>query len=285
MTTNMFPLVSVIVTCFNHENYIAECINSIVLQTYTNIELIVIDDGSKDRSLEIIQALGKEHGFYFEHQENQGVCAALNKGIQLAKGEYICACDSDDKFDITKIAKQVEFMQKNPQYGCCYTNKIFFDNDNNEKIENAGKRRSGWLFEPLIMGEFSIPFSSHMLHRNVYDEVGLYDQSLKIQDWDMFLRIAKRFEIGFLNEDLLYYRLHNMNAHSNVNLMLDAKYNVLAKWRNDPIYKKACQHWDIQYFNDFAKIDKPRALKMLLKVLTYKDLRILKGFRRLLLKW
>ena len=279
------PLVSVVVTCYNHEDYIQECLLSILKQTYTNIELIVVDDGSKDNSAKVIQSLQNDYTFTYKYQKNQGVCAALNHGVTQAKGEYICCCDSDDKFALNKIEKQLNFMLENPQYKVSYTNKIFFNNEGEYRPENSGKRRSGWLFEPLIMSEFSIPFSSHMLHKEVYQKIGLYDLETKLQDWDMFLRIAKEYEIGFLNEDLLYYRIHDSNLHSNVDLMLNAKYQHLEKWKDDPIYPKAKQKLDFHFFNDFAKIDKKRALSMLPTVIPYFDKRIFKGIRRLLLKW
>jgi len=279
------PLVSVVVTCYNHEDYIQECLLSILKQTYTNIELIVIDDGSKDKSLEVIKKLQNEYTFTYKHQENQGVCAALNHGLSLASGKYICCCDSDDKFASTKIEEQVLFLENNLKYKLCYTNKIFFNNSGDYVREDPGKRRSGWLFEPILLGEFSMPFSSHMLYREVYDQIGLFDTDLKIQDWDMFLRITKVFEVGFLNKDLLYYRRHDSNLHAGENTMFNVKYKVLQKWKNDPLYSKAIMKLDIHYFNDFAKHDKIRALKMLPRILKYKNSKMLKGLRRLLLKW
>jgi len=282
---NNKPLVSVVVTCYNHEKYIEECLLSILKQTYQNIELIVIDDGSKDNSLNIIKDLAVQYTFNYQHQNNQGVCVALNHGLSLATGKYICCCDSDDKFALDKITKQVDFLEQNIQYKLCYTNKTFFDDQQKTYVENPGKRRSGWIFEALITDEFSMPFSSHMMYRTIYNEVGLYDPKIKIQDWDMFLRITKKYKVGFLNENLLFYRLHDTNLHAQGDTMYTVKYTVLEKWKDDPIYTQARMKLDLHYFNDFAKIDKKRALQMLPTILKYKSTKMFKGLRRLLFKW
>ena len=108
----ILPLVSVIVPCYNHEKYVEETIESIVNQTYENIELIVIDDGSKDASPQIIEELSKKYNFKFIHRSNKGLSATLNEGIRLSQGKYISVCASDDKLKLDKIEKQVKFMEE-----------------------------------------------------------------------------------------------------------------------------------------------------------------------------
>ena len=88
MKEENIPLVSVVVPCYNHEKYVKETIESIVNQTYKNIELIVIDDGSKDNSVKVIQELADKYGFTFIHRPNKGLSATLNEGIRLSKGKY-----------------------------------------------------------------------------------------------------------------------------------------------------------------------------------------------------
>src|SRR5690606_27530759 len=111
------PLVSVIIPCFNHEKYIKECLLSVINQSYKNVQLIVIDDGSTDRSVEIIKELKQQNDFIFEEQLNSGISKTLNKAItKYAEGEYIAILASDDYWHSDKLSKQVSFIEQNPEY-------------------------------------------------------------------------------------------------------------------------------------------------------------------------
>jgi len=285
MTTNHTPLVSILIPCYNHENYITECIESMMKQTYQNIELIVLDDGSTDNSPKLLEELSNRYNFYYARHENIGVSATLNKAIILSKGKYICICASDDKYHTTKIAKQIQFFIENPKYDMCYTNLYLF-NDNG-KVEKAKDRKnsSGHIFEDLIMDRFSISAPSVMIKSPVYEVVGGFDESLKVEDFDMWLRIADKYQIGYLDDYLVYYRIHDSNSHKNIELLETSKYIVLNKWQHYPIHQQAIEVVTIKYFNHYAKINKRRAIMMLSTVFLYKNTKVLKGLRRLLFKW
>ena len=107
----IFPLVSVIIPCYNHQNYVEKSLKSVFDQTYKNIEIIVIDDGSKDNSVNILKELQKNNHFILECQENMGVCKTLNKAISMSKGKYIAILASDDYWDLPKIEKQVKVLK------------------------------------------------------------------------------------------------------------------------------------------------------------------------------
>ena len=110
-------LVSVLVPCFNHAKYIETCILSVINQSYKNIELIVLDDGSTDGSYEIAEQLKLKFDFKLIKQDNRGLAATLNRAIiEFSNGDYVAICASDDYFPINKIEKQVGFMQLNPKY-------------------------------------------------------------------------------------------------------------------------------------------------------------------------
>jgi alpha-1,3-rhamnosyltransferase len=106
------PLVSVIISCYNHQDFIRSCIESVVRQTYRNFELIVFDDGSSDKSPVILEELSQQHGFYFQAHENIGLSRTLNKALAMAKGKYICPLGSDDILMLDKIEKQVHHLEK-----------------------------------------------------------------------------------------------------------------------------------------------------------------------------
>jgi glycosyltransferase involved in cell wall biosynthesis len=276
------PLVSIVVPCYNHERYVKETIDSIVNQTYKNIELIVIDDGSKDNSVEVIKKLADKYNFTFIHRPNKGLSATLNEGIKLSKGKYFCACASDDIYMLDKIEKQVEFMEANPEYGMCYTNvKI---TDGKKTVEHTRKKIGELTFENLLFNN-QIFALSVMIKKDVFNTVGLYDESLYIEDWDMWLRIANAgYKIGFIEDYLGIYRKHDTNISSNFEKMEIASEQILNKWKSHTLYQKALTSEFLNRFKYYSAENKQRALKYLFIALTnISDKRSLKGIIKLLL--
>jgi alpha-1,3-rhamnosyltransferase len=255
------PLVSVVVPSYNHEKYVKETIESIINQTYKNIELIVIDDGSKDNSVKVIQELADKYKFIFIHRPNKGLSATLNEGLRLAKGKYFCVCASDDIYLPNKIERQVEFMEAHPEYGMCHSNvKIM----NGGKIINHKRRSSKeTTFETLLFNNniFSV---STMIRKDVFDIVGLYDETLYIEDWDMWLRITNAgYKIGFINDYLAIYRKHDINSSRNFEKMELASEQILNKWKFHPLYEKALINEFLNRFDKYSSTDKKKALKYL----------------------
>ena len=278
------PLVSVIVPCYNHEKYVKETIESIVNQTYKNIELIVIDDGSKDNSVKIIQELADKYNFTFIHRHNKGLSNTLNEGISLSIGEYICFCASDDFYTIDKIEKQVNFMEINKNDMICYTNMIkFYKNGFKRNIQNQ-KKISGFIFEKLFLQDFWIPAGTVMYKKVVFQKIGLFDNSLDTEDFDMFLRIAKRFEIGFIDEFLFFYRAHENNSSSNIRKMENNSIKILNKWKNEENYNKAININKLLFFVHYASLNRIEALKRIpISLSVLKSIHLYKGLLRLLI--
>lgn len=263
------PLVSIVVPSYNHEKYIQETIESIVNQTYDNIELIVIDDGSKDNSPQIIQKLSKKYGFKFIHRPNKGLSATLNEGIKLSKGKYWSACASDDVLILDKIAIQVGFMENNLEYGMCFSKIIAF-NERGEKTKNNPKyAKSGWLFKDILYQRLTIPAASILTRKEVFDRVGLYDENLFVEDWDMFLKIANKYQIGFVNQYLAYYRLHDSNISHQKSKTYGAQKKTLEKWSGSKYYKKASIYYELKFFIYDASSNKIKATKYLFTHLQY----------------
>ena len=257
------PLVSVIVPSYNHEKYIEETIESIVNQTYKNIELIVIDDGSKDNSVQILEELSKKYNFNLITQENKGLSRTLNKGIKLSKGKYICLCASDDILVLNKLEIQVNFMENNPQYAIVYGKKINFYQNGLKRHINNKNFRSGNIFNDLFLQKFSIPAVSIMYKKIIFEEVGGFDTDLAVEDFDMALRIAKKYEIGYIDEYFYYYRVHDSNTINDTDKM---KYNVkktLEKWKDDENYQNAVIQNSLLYFKYYASLHKIKSLKEL----------------------
>lgn len=227
------PLVSVIVPCYNHEKYVQECIESVVNQTYKNIELIVIDDGSSDNSPKILQDLSKKYNFCFEHQKNRGLSGTLNKALELTSGKYICNLASDDYWELTKIEKQVSIMEANQNLGFCYSDYTFVDKNSNPINENTYfKNITGYAFRRMLISNF-VAAVTVMIRKDVFSEVGAYDAEMPIEDWYMWLKITKKYPIQSMGEKLAFYRMHGKNFSSDHKKMLNYELKIISLWKKE----------------------------------------------------
>ena len=261
MNQKKMPLVSVIIPSYNHVDYVEEAVLSVVNQTYENIELIVLDDGSTDGSIELLKALSEQYGFSLVVKANEGLSATLNLGIELSNGRYICVCASDDILVLDKIEKQVAFMEENYQYMMAYGQKVNFYPDGTKRPIKNSCYKSGYVFKDLLLFNFFIPPVSVIYRREVFDAVGGFDTDLAAEDVDMFLRIASRFEIGFQDDYFYYYRVHDANTIGNVAKMEENTIAILNKWKDSEYYADAMFRKDILYFRNYAASNKLVALK------------------------
>ena len=267
MNQNDLPLVSVIIPCYNHEKYVTEAIESVINQSYQNIELIVIDDGSKDNSIKVIQKLADKYRFVFIHRKNKGLSATLNEGIKISKGTYFCVLASDDIYILDKIEKQVLFMEHNKEYGMCYGNMIQLDNKkivNKTKVKNA---KNGFVFDELLMFNFVIPALTVMIKKDIFNSIGFFDEKSFIEDYDMWLRISDKYKIGYLNQYLGYYRIHETNISKQTLNMYKAQKIIIQKWSEYKNYHKALKKWKMIWFNVLSLNHKKEAKKYLIHTL------------------
>jgi len=265
---NSQPLVSVIVPCYNHEAFIVECIQSVLNQSYPNIQLIVIDDGSKDKSVEVIEKLRSNHPFIFEQQKNRGLSATLNKAITTyAKGKYIANIASDDFWDVHKIKLQVDFMENHPEIAMCCS-KAAIVNHTSEIIGEFDAKSfvKPYNFSNIAFGKSFVPALTVMAKKEVYDSVGLFDETLLIEDLDMWLRIADVYPIGFLNEVTAFYRQHGSNTSSRLVAMTEARFQILDKWKHKgAVYRKMKRNFELLALSELGR-DFPDEAKKYLHV-------------------
>ncbi|WP_213522269.1 glycosyltransferase [Nonlabens sp.] len=237
------PLVSILVPCYNHSNYVKECIVSIINQTYTNYELIVIDDGSTDNSVEILEKLSKEFNFRLFAQKNKGISATLNRGIkEFSSGKYITFCASDDFWAENKLEKQVRFMEENSNIPMCF-GKVHYVDVNSKIIDRLDRRndrlKGGRLFDDILLFKIHPPVN-YMFKKSIFDEVGYYDESEIVEDYDMNLRISSKYSIGFIDEYLSFYRVGNsIERFDRFISVIDSQIRILKKYKNKEKYSKA----------------------------------------------
>ncbi len=183
------PLVSVVIPCYNHEQFVQESIQSVIDQDYKNIELIVIDDGSKDCSVEKIQEMipaceERFVRFEFRHRANKGLCATLNEGARVAKGEIVGFCSSDDTLHKNKIQTQVDFFKRNTHSDFCYTQTYVFD-DNGKILQSATDLANKNLsinitFHDIITFKVHFPVTGMYRTNFLLEKLGGFDESLSL---------------------------------------------------------------------------------------------------------
>ena len=212
------PKVSVIIAAYNGEKYISDAIESVFNQTYENIEVIVIDDGSTDNTAERIKLYLSRVKYLY--QDNAGVANARNSAIQNSQGEFIAFLDHDDIWLPVKIERQVDYFLKNSQSKFVHT-PVRYINHLGEIIEPSGywgKLKFNGEVKDVkeIFMHFAMLQSTMMIKKEIFDEIGLWDQAFTSGDgYDLCLRIALKYTLGFINEPLALYRLHDSNISKN----------------------------------------------------------------------
>jgi len=209
----MTPKVSIIIPVYNCEKYITRCIDSCLLQTYPNVEIIVVDDGSTDKTLDLLQFT--EH-IKLIHKENGGTASALNAGIKEAKGEWIKWVSSDDVLTNDAVEILVENALRTPdnQNVIFYTDYWYIDNKGvitGEFIERNLNHLTQQERNQLLWQYFYGNGSSSLIHKSVFDRVGLYDDTLKAsEDYEFWLRACLVYGVRLylIQKKTLYYRRH-----------------------------------------------------------------------------
>lgn len=216
-------LISVIIPAYNAEQTIRKTIATVQQQTFQDFELIVINDGSKDRTLELVQSIKDDRLKVFSY-ENSGVCIARNRGISNAIGEFIAFLDADDLWTPDKLELQVAALEKNPQVGVAYSWTCFMDVD--EQGEALSFRPSppysftGNVYEKLLVSDFVHSGSNTLIRRQAIDSVGKFDPACAgCADWDYWLRLAARWHFIVVPKQQIFYRRSPSSMSSKVEVM------------------------------------------------------------------
>jgi len=204
--------VSVIIPAYNRARYIRQTVESVLNQSYANIETIVVDDGSTDGTREILESYtGKIRLLEHTGRQNRGQSASINLGLEHASGEYVAILDSDDFWEANKIELQIRYLEQNPDVGLVYCNGTAV-NSNGEylyDIYQTGHREENKPEKILLDCYISLP-SNSIVRMPLIKKAGCFDESLRTaQDHDMLLRIAEICRLGYINNNLWHYRRHS----------------------------------------------------------------------------
>lgn len=238
------PLVTIAIPSYNHGKYVQDAIKSALNQTYENIELIIIDDGSTDNSVENIKELLSQCEerfvrFEFRHRANQGLCNTLNEALEWAKGQFFCTLASDDIMFPEKTNLQIEAFQIDTEIACiCGGNHSI--NTRNQIIKTNVNNYSEYEFHQIFMHRFDLPASSQMIKTAILREVGGFNPNTKVEDWDLWLKLSKLGKkIIYIPHALIGYRTHESNISKNLELMHQEVLKVVDQYQNEPNYAKA----------------------------------------------
>lgn len=232
------PLVSVIIPAYNSSRYICEAIDSVLSQTYDNLEVIVVNDGSTDTTLQVLEKYHKR--IIVIDQLNQGAAHARNTGIKAAKGEFITFLDSDDYWFKQKVELQIQYLRQHPEMGAVYADWSRWHPVGNEFPDpltlapqnvtlEIDPEQSGWLYEKLF-SDFIITTITILIKKSVLDEIGYFDTSLKMgEDYDLWLRLSRVTRIDKLSTPLALYRANLDSITNNPPLDVNYAYIVLLR--------------------------------------------------------
>jgi len=215
----MQPRVSVVVTCYNYGRFVAEAVDSLLGQTFADLEVIVVDDASPDDSRAVLQARYADHPRVrlVLHDVNRGHIRSYNEGLGLAGGEFMGVLAADD-FCLRSdaVERQVAIFDAHPRVGFVYTAYAMVDVESRPfrtfQPFPADYVRDGFdEFRSLMYANY-VPHSGTLVRRSAHSEVGWYDAALPhAGDWDLWLRVAARFDVGYIAEQLFAYRVHGTN--------------------------------------------------------------------------
>jgi len=220
-------LVSVIIPSYNHEKYIIKAVTSVLEQSYKEIELIVIDDGSKDNSVNMLKEI-QDSRFKLIVQDNQGAHVAINRGLELAKGEMLTILNSDDIYHPMRIEKILKYLKNEDVDFVSTWIEVIDSEDNLLGIKKGWNNMEPWSIENpdfsykvtnnfnlnLLMWNFVSTTSNIVMKRSLYEKVGKMRNLRFVHDWDFLLRASSIGNPFLLQEPLLKYRIHNTNTIS-----------------------------------------------------------------------
>lgn len=217
MPKEMTPLVTAVIPNYNYSRYLADAVGSALNQTYENLEVIVVDDGSTDDSLKVLEQFSDR--IKVIAQQNAGVSAARNNGVAAGAGEYLAFLDADDVWHPEKIKKQVERFASEPSLGMVHVGVRDIDADGRE-LRTLLDGMQGDVAPELLISDRPVILgggSGIMITRRIFDDVGGFDQRLSTcADWDIFYQMGLRSKVAFIPYVLLDYRFHGSNMHGNL---------------------------------------------------------------------
>lgn len=269
--------VSVVITCYKYGHYLANAVDSVLGQTYKNIEVIIVNDGSPDNTDEVMQGYLSDPRIRYIKQANSGQAIAKNRGIEAATGGFIAFLDADDAWKLDKLEKQMPLFS-NPDVGVVYCGVTYMD-ENGDPLERQAKQlmmpKAGWIAEDLFKDNL-VPFCAAVVRRQCFDKVGKMDASFRMGiDWDLWLRMSVHYKFDFIDEPLLIYRIgHSGQMSKNYLVREQDTMRIMKKFiaENPDLLSDALIRWAFAYSYCnrayyFRRVDRVKSISYYLKAI------------------
>ncbi|MUG99156.1 glycosyltransferase [Scytonema sp. UIC 10036] len=225
----MLPKISVIIPAYNAKRTILETIQSVQQQTFSNFEIIVINDGSTDNTLELLQSVKDKRLKVFSY-ENGGLPVARNRGITHAMGEFLAFLDADDKWTPDKLELQLTALQERSEAGLAYSWTYYWYEEQNSVSPSTPVFFEGNVQANLLVNNFIANGSNPLIRKQAIESTGEFDPTLKsCEDWDYWLRLATHWNFVVVPKHQVYYRISSISMSSKVNVMEEAALIVVEK--------------------------------------------------------
>lgn len=216
------PQVSVIMPSYNHSRFIGEAIVSVLNQTISDIELVIVDDGSKDETDDVIRQFSDSRIKYIPLSQNVGACEAMNIAIRNCVSEYIAVCNSDDIWEPTKLELQVPILDELPNVAAVFSDVLWINDDSKiiddcerphfHNFAQPNRSRHAWI-KRLIEDGNCLCHPSVLIRKQAYRDVGTYNNYLRqLPDFDMWLRLVQVYDIHIMSDKLIRFRIHGNNT-------------------------------------------------------------------------
>ena len=240
------PLVSVIIPSYNCERFISQTLQSVLDQTVDDVEIIVVDDGSSDETVDIVASI--KGPVQLVQQSNAGVCRARNRGIEMAQGAYICVLDHDDFWVPQKLQLQLDALEAHSQADIVFSSFLLWHPDENgrhpepETVFQANlndeidPEYSGWIYHQFLLDCWMLT-STALFRREVFDASGVFDENLPYsEDWDLWLRMSRQHQFVKLRYPTTLYRQHPRQGNR---VVRDVDYRT-------ELLTNACEKWGLE---------------------------------------
>lgn len=264
-------LVTIAIPCYNHEVIVQDSIRSVINQTYKNIEFIIIDDGSTDQSVNkikemLIECEQRFTRFEFRDRPNKGLCNTLNEALEWAQGDYFCVIASDDQMLPEKTSLQISSFKSDTVGVFGGVNII---NNKNQILSSRVREYSETGFEDILLNKHDLPASSQMFKTDILRQVGGYNPNVKVEDWDLLLRMSKlNKKMVYIPQLLINYRKHDSNISSDNTFMYTEMIKILDQYVDEPKYAQALYIVKKRLLvNPMKKISKLKAFFLKIKIL------------------
>lgn len=210
------PLVSVVIATYNMARYLPFAIRSVLRQTYKNLEVMVVDDGSTDDTLEVMAPFLDDTRVRYVVQENKGQAAAKNRGVRESRAAFIAFLDADDMWALNKLELQLPLFSRSETVGVVYSRYICIDEMGRELSRDNIELFRGRVSGPLLIRNF-IGFGTSIVKKECFDRLGCFKENLRMGiDYDLWLRFSTRYDFDYTDQPLLYYRLWSGQMSKNV---------------------------------------------------------------------